>query len=136
MINTLACYFSILSYIKTLNKRPVKRCDTCIVISPNAVILYISTHGMPLVQSNYLVGTNCYIIGCKHVWSSPLPSVGAPGRDPCSCFNCLGICVLPPSTSNRFPVDLALDGPTQPFSYYVAGLIRCQLKRSALWERR
>ena len=33
---------------------------SCIVKRPGAVILYISTHGMPLVQSN-LVGTNCCI---------------------------------------------------------------------------
>ena len=26
--------------------------------SPSAVILYINTHGMPLIKSNYLVGTN------------------------------------------------------------------------------
>ena len=32
-----------------------QRSDTCIVRSPSAVILYISTHGMPLVQSNDLV---------------------------------------------------------------------------------
>ena len=41
-------------------RTPVKRSDTCIVKRPSAVILYIST-GMPLVQSNYLVGTNCCI---------------------------------------------------------------------------
>ena len=32
------------------------------VESPSAVVFYISTHGMPLVQSNYVVGTNC----CTH----------------------------------------------------------------------
>lgn len=31
------------------------------VKGPSAVLLCISTHGMPLVQSNDLVGTNCRI---------------------------------------------------------------------------
>ena len=41
----------------TVIRTPVKRSDTCIVKSPSSVIFYISIHGMPLVQSNYLVGT-------------------------------------------------------------------------------
>ena len=32
------------------------------VKSPSVVVLNISTHGMPLVQSNDVVGTNCCII--------------------------------------------------------------------------
>ena len=40
-------------------RTPIKRSDTCIVKSPSAVILYISTHGKPLVQSNDLVRTTC-----------------------------------------------------------------------------
>ena len=42
-------------------RTPVKRSDACTVKSASAVILYISAHGMPLVQSNYLVRTNCCI---------------------------------------------------------------------------
>lgn len=31
------------------------------VRSPSVVILYITTHRIPLVQSKYLTGTNCFI---------------------------------------------------------------------------
>ena len=46
-------------------RKPVKRSDTCVVKSPSAVILYISTHGKPHVQSNYLVGTNCCMMSTQ-----------------------------------------------------------------------
>ncbi len=44
------------------------------VKSPSAIVLYIRTRGMPLVQSNCLVGTYCCIIFCmwpsvKKVWT-------------------------------------------------------------------
>ena len=51
---------------------PVKRSDTCIVKSPSAVVLYISTHGMPLVQSNYLVATNLYNFSYIEFWNGKI----------------------------------------------------------------